>query len=175
MPFRKSITRLFFIVLVREEMKVSVEKVLGVYALRNTVTGKLYIGAGQVEVRQKDHFTKLRGGYHDNPYLQNDADQYGVDAFEFFVIEFCDNVRELRFLERYFIRRFATHDARFGYNQSDGSRWSREARLRDTERKYLRSRKFLLLTNVKLGDPMRPVYLESCARAKWGEDIRAAV
>jgi group I intron endonuclease len=145
------------------------EKNFGVYAVRNTVTGKLYIGAGNLENRRRDHFSKLWSGCHQNRYLQRDADQYGVEAMDFFVLEYCDEVRERRLLERDWIRRFAADDARFGYNQSDSFGWSPEARRRDTERKLIRYRQFVLLDGVRLADPMDHIYLESCLQARCRE------
>jgi len=62
----------------------------GVYAIRNNITGRLYIGSSKnLKKRIVKHFSDLRLGIHHNGYLQDDYVQYGVSAFEAKVLEFC--------------------------------------------------------------------------------------
>lgn len=44
--------------------------------------------------RRRQHFTNLRGNYHNNPYLQNSYNYYGEDAFEVIVIEEIETDRD---------------------------------------------------------------------------------
>lgn len=59
-----------------------------VYAIRNRVTGCVYIG-GTVHYpnRFRSHRCDLRKGRHRNELLQRDWDHYGADAFDFVVLE----------------------------------------------------------------------------------------
>jgi len=62
----------------------------GIYAIRNTVTSRRYVGSSKdIELRWKQHLRKLRGGKHANPILQNAWNKYGEQAFEWLVLEEC--------------------------------------------------------------------------------------
>ena len=59
-----------------------------VYEIINTINNKLYVGqTTRGEMRWEDHLKGLRGGYHGNPNLQEDFNQYGEDAFEWRTIK----------------------------------------------------------------------------------------
>ncbi len=63
----------------------------GIYAIKNIVNGKKYIGQSvDLGKRNGDHFSMLRGNYHHNRYLQNSYNKYGEGAFEFKILEHCD-------------------------------------------------------------------------------------
>ena len=77
----------------------------GVYQVLNKQTGKRYIGESEIpNKRRKDHWSYLRGGYHDNPNLQKAYDKYGEDAFEFEMIEHCEP-SQLKQRETYWIKK----------------------------------------------------------------------
>jgi hypothetical protein len=60
----------------------------GIYAIRNTRRGRVYVGATNVLVeRWRQHLSNLRHGRHVNAALQADFDSDGVDAFEFEVLQ----------------------------------------------------------------------------------------
>ena len=64
----------------------------GVYAIRNTQNGRLYIGAaGNLSKRWGEHRWNLRNGRHHNPRLQQDWVEYGCDAFVFEIVEEVPN------------------------------------------------------------------------------------
>ncbi len=65
----------------------------GVYAIRNKVTGTIYVGSTTISFRsrRKDHWAKLNLNCHKNSRLQRSWNKYGPEAFEFVVLEEIDN------------------------------------------------------------------------------------
>ena len=75
----------------------------GIYAIRNKVNGKQYIGSSvNLFHRWSVHKTYLKQGKHDNRYLQAAWNKYGSDAFEYIILEFCEHylVREQEYLDK---------------------------------------------------------------------------
>lgn len=67
----------------------------GVYAIRCSASGQLYIGGSiAIPTRLAGHEKALRRGRHENKYLQRAWVKYGAEAFECYVIEYV-NDREL--------------------------------------------------------------------------------
>ena len=63
----------------------------GIYAIRNKVNGKIYVGSAANFKRQFYlHKHHLRKGNHHSKKLQNSWNKYGEDAFEFGIIEICN-------------------------------------------------------------------------------------
>lgn len=92
-------------------------KVCGVYSISNDVDGKFYIGSSvDVKDRLKHHKSTLKHGRHENVYLQNAYDKYGVEHFKFEVIETVDEPRKLLELEQKWIDRTCCYEKSFGYN-----------------------------------------------------------
>lgn len=68
----------------------------GIYQIKNTVNGKIYIGStASTRRRFREHKRYLRGNYHRNPHLQSSWNKHGEDAFEFSVVYEVDTVDEL--------------------------------------------------------------------------------
>lgn len=62
----------------------------GIYAIRHKISRREYIGCSvNTEQRWRQHLHKLRSGKHPNQKLQNAWAKYGEGAFEFMVIEIC--------------------------------------------------------------------------------------
>jgi len=62
----------------------------GIYRVRNTIDGKMYIGSSvDVTRRLWEHKNRLVGNKNENPHLQNAWNKYGADNFEF---ELCDEI-----------------------------------------------------------------------------------
>jgi group I intron endonuclease len=60
----------------------------GIYRIRNTVNGKVYIGSSQcIEKRWQQHRTDIKGKRHGNKHLQDAWRKYGAEAFVFEVVE----------------------------------------------------------------------------------------
>ncbi len=69
----------------------SFNKDAGVYQIKNTATGKVYIGSTNNFVkREKQHFSLLKRGTHPCIHLQNSFNTYGEEAFVFEILVICD-------------------------------------------------------------------------------------
>ena len=76
-----------------------------IYQVLNKQTGCRYIGESESPIRRRiEHWSRLRGGYHDNPNLQQAYDKYGEDAFEFEILEHCEP-SQLKQREAYWIKK----------------------------------------------------------------------
>jgi len=70
-------------------------------------------------MRWRGHKSELKGGYHGNSYLQASFDKYGIDAFEYSILEECpEEQRDQR--ELYWIRYYDTTNREHGYNRLYG-------------------------------------------------------
>lgn len=87
----------------------------GVYFIRNTVNGKIYVGSTvNLDDRKSYHWTRLARGIHDNSRLQS---EWSRDIFEFIVQEFCKpDIRKE--CEQYWMDHFWSWDEGYGYNIS---------------------------------------------------------
>lgn len=76
----------------------------GIYCIKNTVTGKVYIGSAvNLRKRKNEHFSTLAAGTHANRYLQSAYDKYGLAAFEFTVLELVPDSAALTAAEQRFM------------------------------------------------------------------------
>jgi group I intron endonuclease len=88
----------------------------GIYCIKNTVNGKVYIGStARMHRRPQEHFRRLRRGTHESPPLQAAFAEYGESAFEFAVLESVSPggliAAEQRLLDHH-----KAADPQFGYN-----------------------------------------------------------
>jgi group I intron endonuclease len=92
----------------------------GVYCIRNTANGKVYVGqSAHIDARKQDHFKTLRGNYHRNKHLQTAFNKYGEPIFEFCILEeTCPELLDNQ--ERLWIAHFKSTQRNFGYNMEDG-------------------------------------------------------
>ena len=90
----------------------------GVYAIYNTVNGKVYIGSA-IKPRQRwyIHRSKLRRKIHENKHLQSAWDKYGEPVFEFVVVENC-KAEDCILREQASIDGFKATDKKYGYNKN---------------------------------------------------------
>jgi group I intron endonuclease len=62
----------------------------GIYAIKNLLNGKLYIGSARDLTRRFNHHkARLRLNAHHNKHLQSAWNLYGETAFAFEILEFC--------------------------------------------------------------------------------------
>lgn len=95
------------------------QHVSGIYLIRNSVTGKVYVGQSvKVSARLVEHKRQLRRNEHHNPHLQAAYNLYG-DVFETEVIEFCPR-SELNEREIHWISEHNATDPDTGYNILNG-------------------------------------------------------
>lgn len=72
------------------------EKVAGIYKIENKINHKIYIGqTNNLDKRKAEHFNELNNNKHFNYYLQRSVNKYGIDNFDFVVLQTCDNDRKL--------------------------------------------------------------------------------
>lgn len=92
----------------------------GIYMIRNKITGHIYIGQSvNLKYRMRRQRQCLRDGIHENDYLQKHANKYGIDNYEFRVIEKCE-LDTLDERERYWIAHYDSMDRSKGYNLESG-------------------------------------------------------
>ena len=77
----------------------------GVYSLRNTISGRVYVGSTKLRMleRWKQHLWCLENDRHSNNHLARAWKKYGEDAFEFSAIEVVSDVMALIDREQYWI------------------------------------------------------------------------
>lgn len=90
---------------------------VGIYIITNKVNCKNYIGLSRcIEYRFEEH----KKGIRSNKHLQNSMKKYGIENFEFKVLEECNDLNILGERERYWISVYKSNDPRYGYNKTDG-------------------------------------------------------
>lgn len=86
---------------------------IGIYKITNKHNGKSYIGQS-IDIKERWENHRCLNGNHDYP-LYRAFRKYGIDSFEFEVLEEC-NAGELAERELYYIQKYDTVDN--GYNQT---------------------------------------------------------
>jgi len=90
-------------------------KTSGIYCIRNTVNGKVYVGqAVNLHKRKREHFATLKRGGHHSRKLQNAWNKHGPDVFVFEVLEFVKDYELLMETEQKWIDKLKAHGK--GYN-----------------------------------------------------------
>jgi group I intron endonuclease len=98
---------------------------IGIYALRNIINGKRYIGSSSyLHDRFLEHRRGLRKGIHFNPYLQKAWNKYGEQNFVDEIIECCETSILLD-REEFWIKELKSHTSENGYNMCKTPRASR--------------------------------------------------
>jgi len=84
--------------------------------IKNKLNDKIYIGSSiDIKNRICRHKSMLRGGYHDNTFLQNSFNLYKEENFTFEQVELCKK-NELVYKENYFINLYNSNNMDSGYN-----------------------------------------------------------
>lgn len=92
----------------------------GIYLIENVENHKKYVGQSiNVKIRIGKHKSYLKSGKHENIYLQRSYDKYGLNSFNFKLLESC-SVEELDEREIYYISFYNTLDYNVGYNLESG-------------------------------------------------------
>ena len=88
---------------------------IGIYALRNKITKKYYVGSSKhIETRRDQHLYQLRRGCHHSIKLQRSYDRHGEQAFEFLILKSLDDKSSLLEIEEEFIELYQAWSN--GYN-----------------------------------------------------------
>lgn len=92
------------------------EKQSGVYLIRNTVNGKVYVGSSvNIAARWGGHRNQLRKGKHTSRHLQAAWNNYGEENFSFVKRRVC-SVEDLLRVEQDYIELYCSSDSDCGYN-----------------------------------------------------------
>jgi len=87
-----------------------------IYLIQCKSNSKIYIGSSRrVKIRQRDHFRHLRNNKHNNPHLQNAFNKFGIEDFEFAILESCLE-SERNVLEQKWIDKLQSADNTKGFN-----------------------------------------------------------
>ena len=79
------------------------EKISGIYRIRNIVTGDFYIGSSyKIDLRYKQHIRLLKLNKHHSPIFQYAFNKYGIDSFLLEIICHCE-INLLEMLEQFYI------------------------------------------------------------------------
>jgi group I intron endonuclease len=90
---------------------------MGVYAIVNTLNGKVYIGStNNLTTRFGRHRRDLARNIHRNGYLQSAYNKYGEDVFDYRILEIVTNEQDLIAREQVWIETLNACDEAFGYN-----------------------------------------------------------
>ncbi len=86
--------------------------VCGIYAIRNNLNGKMYIGSStNIRSRYEAHFRGLCNNSGINKKLQEDFNKIGYANFSFLIVEECsDNISTLRYLESKYIQEYGYYN-----------------------------------------------------------------
>ena len=132
-----------------------------IYEIYNTRSEKIYVGkTSGFDARIQVHKSLLNRQRHDNYQLQLDWNKYGTGSFLFRPIACAISESHLASLEDYFIEVKNSSSNKSGYNKSNNRQWSKEARVRDSERKLCRSGKYRFIPGISLRDPVSDVLLD---------------
>ena len=105
--------------------------VSGVYAIRNTVTGGLYIGStSNFNRRWAKHTRELRKGVHHSGHLQRAYSKYGSGSWELSVVEYVEDQHKLLEREQAWINFFRPNYniSKFAGSPTRGLKFSDETR-----------------------------------------------
>lgn len=93
-----------------------------IYAITNTLNGKVYIGktSGLVNKRWNQHLKLLRKNLHINSHLQNAWNLYGESTFLIEELATAESAQQLNELEIETIKLYKSSDIQYGYNMSFG-------------------------------------------------------
>lgn len=79
----------------------------GIYSIINKINNKIYVGSSKnIMNRKSQHYSELRGGYHENIFLQRAWNKYGEENFEFKILEIVNNLEDLLYIEQKYIDKY---------------------------------------------------------------------
>ena len=107
------------------------EIISGIYCIKNTLNNKYYVGrSNNIYKRWRQHKKQLADGDHVNKHLQSAVDKYGIDNFEFSILEIveedCLNEREQHWIKT--LSAFGEN----GYNSTAGGEGTQGYKWTDT-------------------------------------------
>jgi hypothetical protein len=114
----------------------------GIYAITHKSTGRCYVGSAKnLRSRKSQHFKQLEKKTHHSKKLQNACNKYGLDAFEFSTLLYCDQENLLMY-EQILIDAMSSYTKGFNVCPKAGSRLGSShdketvSRMRSFQRSY---------------------------------------
>lgn len=144
------------------------EKISGIYMIQCINNNKIYIGQSiDIYKRWGEHKRKLSANSHENIYLRNTFNKYGIESLAFSIIEEC-SIELLDEKEKYYILNNKSNNRKYGYNLESGGSLGKnvseetKTRIKNT----LSGRRFPHMYNGKtvICDGIEFKSLISCAR-----------
>jgi hypothetical protein len=97
----------------------------GIYKIVNSIDNKIYIGSAKcIHNRFTTHKNLLKRGKHFNTHLQSAVNKYGLDNFNFEIVEIIkidkniiDYKKVIQEREEYYILAYNSNNNNFGYNR----------------------------------------------------------
>ena len=95
-----------------------------IYKATNLVNGKVYVGqtVNTLKYRKDQHWREAICPSRKNVHFHNALLKYGIDNFEFEIIDRARDVDELNKKESYWIDYYNSTDSRYGYNKDSGGK-----------------------------------------------------
>lgn len=88
-----------------------------IYKVVNKINGKIYIGKTNNFKKRKQEHTVY--DINDNSYFHKALKKYGLDSFEWSIIDYAHTLTEINNLEKYYISEYNTYKPN-GYNMTKG-------------------------------------------------------
>lgn len=94
-------------------------EIQAVYQIINKINNKRYIGStNNLYGRFNAHKSRFLRNKHQNPYLSNSINKYGIETFEFKLIKIFVGYsqEEILKIENEYIKKYNSNNRKFGYN-----------------------------------------------------------
>lgn len=103
-------------------MAASLYKRTGIYAIRNKITGKAYIGQTAMNFgdRRDSQYSLLRHNKHTNLELQKEFNSFGIDNYEFIIVEELFDCSDIDEREKFWISEYKKKG--LAYNLQSGGK-----------------------------------------------------
>jgi group I intron endonuclease len=92
-----------------------------IYTIKNKINNKVYVGQSiRVKNRLSEHIQNVIN--KKNCVLYNAINKYGLENFEFSIIDFANNIDSLNEKEIYYIKFYNSNNKKIGYNIEEGGK-----------------------------------------------------
>ena len=93
---------------------------IGIYIIRNKINGKVYIGQSKMlNRRYSGHLYRIKRSEHHNEILQKAFDKYGIENFEYDILEEVSDINTLNKREKFWIDFYGGLNSDKVYNLKD--------------------------------------------------------